>query len=92
MLMGSRRIPQEIKDQILQRIAQDGIAAAQAAREHGISAKTVYGWLGKDASIPTNILQINTLKRENDELKRLLGEAMLLHERSKKKNAHHALI
>jgi transposase-like protein len=86
----SKRIPQEIKDQILQRIAKDGITAAQASREHGISYKTVYGWLSADASIPVNILQLNKLKRENDELKKLLGEAMLLQERSKKNHARHA--
>lgn len=86
----SKRIPQEIKEQILRRIKNDGVTAVEAAREHGISYKMVYGWLSTDASVPTNILQLNKLKCENDELKRLLGEAMLLQERSKKNHARHA--
>jgi transposase-like protein len=88
--MPSKRIPLELKEQILRRIKDDGISAAQAAREHAVSAKTIYGWLGSNATIPKEILQMNKLRRENDELKILLAEAMLLQERSKKNLARHA--
>lgn len=84
-----RRIPKELKDQILFRIRTEGITAAQAAKEHGVSAPTVYSWLSSGMEMPPNILQINKLKRENEELKRLLGQAMLLQERSKKNNPHY---
>jgi len=49
----------------------------------------VYNWLGRTATIPSNILQLNKLKRENEELKRLLGEAMLMNERAKKNQPHY---
>jgi len=88
--MPARRIPIELKEQILQRIKDEGITVAQAAREHAVSSKTIYGWLGASATIPTDILQMNKLKRENDELKILLAEALLLQERSKKNLARHA--
>ena len=42
--MGTCRvIPQEVKEQILNRIKNEGITVAQAAREAGISDNTVYG-------------------------------------------------
>lgn len=79
-----KRVPAEIKEQILHRIRTEGISAAQAAKDHGISAPTIYTWLSKAVDVPANILQINKLRRENEELKRLLGQTLLMQERSKK--------
>jgi len=83
------KIPAELKEQILQRIRTEGISAAQAAKEHAVSVPTIYSWLSRNAEIPSNILQINKLKRENEDLKRLLGQAMLMNERSKKNQSRH---
>jgi transposase-like protein len=69
----SQTISQEIKEQILSRIKNDGIPAAQVAREHGISDKTVYGWLAKTIDRQPSLLEFNRLKRENDGLKQLIG-------------------
>lgn len=64
--MGNRlRTTSEIKQQILHRIRTEGITAAQAAKEHGIHATTVYSWLRRSADLPANVLQINKLKRES---------------------------
>ena len=88
--MGNRsRISAEIKEQILHRIRTEGVTATQVAKEHGISTPTVYAWLRRSTVLPSNILQLNKLRRENDELKRLLGEAMLMNERSKKNQSRH---
>lgn len=89
--MGHSRISPEIKEQILHRIRTEGLSAAQAAREHAVSLPTVYAWLQRSTVLPSNILQFNKLRRENEELKRLLGQAMLMNERSKKNNGHYAL-
>ena len=90
--MGNRtRISADLKRQILHRIRTEGITANQAAKEHGVHATTVYSWLRRTADMPSNILQINKLKRENAELKMLLGQAMLIQERSKKNNSRYAL-
>lgn len=35
------RISKEIKDQILGRIKNDGVSIADAARDHGVSEKTI---------------------------------------------------
>lgn len=47
-------IPKETKEQILNRIKNDGITTAQAAKDAGISANTVYGWLAKSANGQNN--------------------------------------
>lgn len=85
------RIRSEVREQIVNRIQNDGVTVATAAAEHGIHLKTIYSWLSKKAETGPNILQINKLKRENEELKRLLGEAMLMNERSKKNQSRYAL-
>ncbi len=85
------RIPAELREQILNRIRTEGVTAAQAAKEHGISAPTVYAWLRRSTVLPSNILQFNKLRRENEELKRLLGQAMLMNERSKKNQPRYAV-
>lgn len=89
--MPNQRIASEIREQILHRIRAEGISATQAAREHGVSVKSVYYWLRKKVEMPSNILQINKLKRENEELQRLLGKAMVEIERSKKNSTRYGI-
>lgn len=88
--MTYKRIALELKEQILNRIKNDGISVAQVAQEHGISNKTIYKWLGRPVNLAREVLQINRLKRENAELQRLLGKAMMEVERSKKNRTDYA--
>lgn len=68
-------IKKEIKDQILSRIKNDGVCANRAANDAGVSPKTVYGWLSKEAQKgQPNILEINRLKRENEGLYQIIGK------------------
>lgn len=76
----------DVKRQILDRIKEGGISIAQIAQEHGISNRTIYGWLSKGAVAQPTWLELNKLKRENAALKELLGRVMLEIELSKKKN------
>jgi transposase-like protein len=85
------RIAPELKEQILNRIRTEGITAVQVAKEHGVNVHTIYGWLKTTASISPNILRLNKLKRENEELQRLLGKAMMEIERSKKNQSRYAV-
>ena len=79
-------ISADVKRQILDRIKEGGISISQIADEHGISNRTIYGWLSKGASSAPSWLELNRLKRENAALKELLGRVMLETELSKKKN------
>lgn len=83
------RIAAEIKQQIISRIKNDGVTVQVASQEHGVNIKTIYSWLSAPAEAPSHILAINKLKRENEDLKRLLGQALLESERAKKKDTHY---
>ena len=68
-------IKKEIKDQILSRIKNDGVNANRAANDAGVSPKTVYGWLAREAQNGNpGILEINRLKRENEGLYQIIGK------------------
>ena len=58
--------------------AKAGERVVALAEQYGISTKTIYGWLSKDSGEDVvSVLKYNKLKRENQELKRLLGEVTL---------------
>jgi len=71
------RISKEIKEQIINRIKNDGISVTQAASDAGISTGTIYAWLGARATSSVSLLEYNRLRKENDRLKQLLGEITL---------------
>lgn len=76
----------EVKEQILQRIKNEGVPVSQAAKEHGIHESTIYGWLSKGLkSIPT-MGELVRLKRQNEELLALVGELTLKMSQSQKKS------
>ena len=71
------KISNEIKTEIINRIKNDGVSVIQAAKDHGVSTGTIYNWLGTKAKGVVSLLQHNKLKKENEELKRLIGEITL---------------
>lgn len=72
-----RVIAKEIKDEVLAK-AKAGEKVLVLAGQYGISSKTIYTWLRLDTKEPVvSILQYNRLKRENEELKKLVGELTL---------------
>jgi transposase-like protein len=52
--MKKYRIAPKVKEQVLGRIKNDGISVADAAKDHGISTKTIYKWLGGSADGPSS--------------------------------------
>ena len=83
--MKKHRIALEVREQIISRIKNDGVSVASAAKEHGISEATIYGWLGSKADGIPSVLEFAKLRRERDELLRLVGEITLQLSESKKK-------
>lgn len=79
----ARKIEQEIRDKIVDKIKNDGMSATKAAQEFGISANTIYSWLGK-GKIGSDTLEIGKLKRENQQLKMIIAELMLDSSKGKK--------
>jgi len=70
------KISNEIKEQVLNRIKNEGVSVSNAAKDHGISTHTIYKWLGGGAK-PVSVLEYNKLKKKNERLKQLLGEITL---------------
>ena len=76
--MGTTRIyTKALKEEVVGRIKESGMPVAQISKEYGVNPKTVYGWLRNGVTQETSVLQMNRLVRENDELKRLIGELTL---------------
>ncbi len=80
----SEPIAKEIKEQILFRIKNEGVSGAQAARDAGVSSKTVYGWLARASLNNVSILELNRLKRENEGLCKIIGKLSLELDKIKK--------
>ncbi len=76
--MGTMRfIPKEIKQEILGKVKQGG-KVMDLSKQYGISDKTIYYWLRQNTGEDVvSAVKYNKLKRENEELKRLLGEITL---------------
>ena len=74
----------ELREQIIAKIKNEGLTVAQAAREFEIKAKAIYGWIGKQGRIDPGALEVSRLRRENNDLKQIIGALMLNSERGKK--------
>ena len=73
----SRRIAKEIREEIVAKV-QAGERVADLAEQYAVSDKTIYGWLRQDTGeAVVSVLKYNKLQRENEELKRLIGELTL---------------
>jgi len=74
---GFKPIDPQIKAEILTKIRNEGMRVMEAAEQYGVSSKTIYTWLrsGVVNSNTSLILQLNRLKKENEQLYRLLGRA-----------------
>ena len=76
----------EVKEQILKRLKDEGVPVAKLAEEHGISTKTIYGWLSRGmTNKEPSLLAYARLKKENQSLKELVGNLTLHLEAEKKK-------
>jgi transposase-like protein len=70
-------IPKEIKTEILAKV-KGGEKVVDLANQFGVSDKSIYTWLHKETGDQVvSIVQYNRLKRENEELKKLIGELSL---------------
>ena len=79
--MGTQRkvIPKEIHEEVVAKI-KAGAKVTDMASTYGISSKTIYHWLTADsdsAEDTVSILKYNKLKRENEELKKIIGKLTL---------------
>jgi len=70
-------VKKEIKDEILDKIRNQGLSCAAASEQYKVHIKTIYGWL-KTGIGDANTLELSRLRKENGQLYRIIGE--LTHE------------
>jgi len=75
----------EFKEEIIGKIKLEGISGVEAANRYGINVKNIYRWLSEGVGGGSSeALEINRLKRENKQLKELIGTFVIEKERGKK--------
>ena len=73
------------KTEIVSKIRDGGQSVSSVSAEYGINAKTIYAWL-REGVVDSNrnlILENNKLKKEIEQLYKLLGRATAEMQRSK---------
>ena len=89
-----RKIPEEIKNQILENIKTNWKSVPQMADEYNISTKTIYAWIKNDTEYKnpkswwysvSAIREINKLKKEKEELLNIIWSLAVVAEKVKKK-------
>lgn len=78
-----KRVPIETKQEILEKV-KAGLSVTEVAKQYAISTNTIYNWLSNETKPAVSILEYNRLKKENEELKRIIGIVTLELERGKK--------
>lgn len=77
-------IAKEIKDEILSKI-KSGERVVEVSKQYGVSEKTIYYWLRSGTQQTVSLMEYNKMKRENEELKAIVGAMTVEVERLKKK-------
>jgi transposase-like protein len=81
----SHKIAPDVREQIINRIKNEGVSVAEAAKGHGITESAIYHWLTKGVKGQPTILEVARLKRENQSLKLMLADATMALARAQKK-------
>jgi len=80
-----RSISQELKEEVLTAV-KNGMRVVDAAEQFQVGGKTIYAWLrGQADNTGTSALELSRLRRENQELKEIIG-ALTLEKRRGEKN------
>ena len=80
----AKQTDQNLKNRIIDKLKSEGLTVTAASNEFGIPVNTIYGWLRKKAGGDPSTLEISRLRRENKELKEIIGTLALDSERRKK--------
>jgi transposase len=75
----------KLRDEIVRKIRDEGMSVTVASTTYGISGKSIYTWL-REGVVDGNrnlILENNKLRKENEQLYKLLGRATAEMQKSK---------
>jgi len=84
--MVGKYYPKELKEEVINKIKSEGLTGVEASNRYGINVKNIYCWLSQGVGGGTNgqILENNRLKRENKQLKQIIGQLLFEKEKGKK--------
>ena len=80
-------IAREVKEEILGKV-KAGESVPSLSEKYGVSAKTIYNWLRGKATRQVSWMEHIRLKKENQQLKEIIGVLSLELEKSKKKRSN----
>lgn len=75
----------KLKSEIVAKIRDEGLSVSAASAQYHVSAKSIYTWL-REGVVDGNrnlILELNRLRKENEQLYKLLGRATAEMQKSK---------
>ena len=79
-------VDQDLRSKIIQKIRDEGMTVTEASKQYDVGRTAIYTWL-RDGIINTNtslVLELNRVKKENEQLYNLLGKATVELKKSKK--------
>jgi transposase len=69
-----KSIKKHLKNEILEKIKNEGLAVKEASELYNVHIRTIYGWLNKELDQGVSILKFNKLKKENGDLYKIIGK------------------
>ncbi len=81
------KVSSDVKADIIKRVKEEGVSVADAAKDHGLHESTIYTWLGTGASGTPSWAEFTKLKKERDDLIRLVGELTVKFSLAQKKSS-----
>lgn len=81
------KITAELKDEILGKVKL-GESVSSLSRHYDISDKTIYRWLKEGVHTDVSLYEYTRMKRENQQLKEIVGVLTFEFEKLKKKTNH----
>lgn len=82
--MQKKTIAKEVKEEVLAKV-KAGESVLSLAKQYGVSDKTIYNWLKGGAVNQVSWMEHIRLKKENQQLKEIIGVLTYEIEKSKKK-------
>lgn len=86
MPRGYPSVTADVKDQIINKIKENGEKVADIAKEYGLNPKLIYSWLSSKNNSSGEILDLSKLRRERQALLAIIGELTVANKLSGKKN------
>jgi transposase len=79
-------ISHEVKAEIIAKV-KSGEKVAELSKQYGISEQSIYSWLKQKVEGTVSVLEHSKVKKENEQLKQIIGVLTLELEKTKKKQA-----